>query len=474
MFSNNMDDVNSDTLIDSDEYQAMSHEKKNQLFLLIILCISIISIGLCIYYFINYFQRTKIKYDDGEDDPKNALYGCICDAGSSGTRVSVYRWPKRKENIIPRIKEVNRSRTNPGIHEMNETKLEESMNHLIGFCKEIINKESQNHCNLSDASFYLKATAGMRSISEEKRKKKLDFIRNIIRKSNLKFLKDDWVKVIDGNEEGLFGWISVNYLNDILFKNQNARRQIKMPYGSIDLGGYSLEITFSTNETIKEHNINLNFTQINYNIYSYSFQNYGQSRFKEILMEHIIKNSSKHGSSNIIENPCYLVGYNETYKLNNINYTFVGKTNISLCQQHIKFIMNLTRDEDKEKSINKVYQPKIPEDLKFYGISGLYWIAKTFKIAGDDFHSASELLAATDELCKKNWGDAIIHYKVEEKDKKHFKGYCSAGYYIYYFLVEGFKIDKEKKIFNFPAKINNNEVGWTLGAMSYEIGLLPL
>jgi hypothetical protein len=159
-----MDDMDSDTLLNTEEYKTMSAERKN------ILSISFLPIGLSIYCFINYFN--KIKYDDGGDNRENALYGCMCDAGSSGTRVSVYRWPKRKKNIIPRIKEVNRSRTNPGIHEMNETKLEESMNHLIGFCKEIINKESQNHCNLSDASFYLKATAGMRSISEEKRRKK--------------------------------------------------------------------------------------------------------------------------------------------------------------------------------------------------------------------------------------------------------------------------------------------------------------
>jgi hypothetical protein len=41
-------------------------------------------------------------------------------------------------------------------------------------------------------------------------------------------------------------------------------------------------------------------------------------------------------------------------------------------------------------------------------------------------------------------------------------------------LVEAFKIDNSRKVINFPAKINNIETGWTLGAMSYEIGLLPL
>ena len=128
-------------------------------------------------------------------------------------------------------------------------------------------------------------------------------------------------------------------------------------------------------------------------------------------------------------------------------------------------------NKESEKSMNDVYQPKIPEDLKFYGISGLYWIAKFFNIANDEYHSASEFLNVTEEFCKKKWEDAIKEYDV---DKEYLKNYCLYGYYVYYFLVEGFKIDKNKKILTFPEKINGIETGWTLGAMTYEIGLLPL
>ena len=478
MFSNNMDDMDSDILINPEEYKISSTEKKKKLVLIIILSISFLPIGLSIYCFINYFN--KIKYDDGGDNPENALYGCMCDAGSSGTRVSVYRWPKRKKNIIPDIAEIARHKTIPGIHQKNEKELEETMNTLIGFCKERIIESSKNASNLSDVSFYLRATAGMRSISKEEQKKKLDIIRNVIKKSHLKFLNDDWVKVIDGKEEGLFGWISVNYLNNILRNNENAEKQIEMPYGSIDLGGYSLEITFSTNETIKEHNISLNFTQIHYNLYSYSFQDYGQTRFIEILMESIF-NSSKSENSTIIANPCYLEGYNETYQFKNINYTFVGKTNITKCQEYIRSIMKINKENEKEKSMNNIYQPKIPDNLKFYGISGLYWIANFFfnltnnNTLENTTHSASEILTATDKLCKKKWEDALKDYNIsDKKDKENLKKYCSAGYYVYYFLVEGFKIDENKKLLNFPKTINGKEPAWTLGAMSYEIGLLPL
>ena len=467
---NNLEGVDYDSLVNESGGRVRPDKNKEFIVLIIIITISTICLGLSIYTFIDYSKQ--LKYDDGSFDPKNSFYGCMCDAGSSGTRVSVYRWPKGKKNTIPILTEVERKRKEPGIHQLNESKIEETMNELIDFCKNKISELSFNTKNLSEVSFYLKATAGMRSISKEEQNKKLDIIRNTIKKSKLQFLNDSWVKVIDGSEEGLFGWIDVNYLNKILFNNEKAGKQIEIPYGSIDLGGYSLEITFSTNETIKEHNINLNLSEVNYNLYSYSYQDYGQTRFYEILMEYIIKkHAEKHETSNNIENPCYLEGYKEKYKLKNINYTIEGKTNIALCQEYIKHIMNIS----SERPMNNIYQPKIPENIKFYGISGLYWIANFFELADNKYHSASEFLTAAEELCKKKWDEAINYYAIsEKKDKERLKRYCALGYYVYYFLVDGFKIDKNKKILNFPRKIGKDEVGWTLGAMSYEIGLLPL
>ena len=186
-------------------------------------------------------------------------------------------------------------------------------------------------------------------------------------------------------------------------------------------------------------------------------------------MESIIRNISKPESSNIISNPCYLEGYTETYEFENINYTIVGKNDIKLCQEYVRSAMNIS--EENEKSMNNVYQPKIPENMNFYGISGLYWIANFFKNADDKFHSASDFLNPIEEFCKKKWENAIKEYG---EDIYYLKNYCAIGYYVYYFLVDGFKIDKDKKILAFPEKINGIEPGWTLGAMSYEIDLLPL
>ena len=471
----NLDNSDIPTNVNSDEANKKVQENKTRkmtlIIIIVIACLMVIGSVIAIIIIFHKFGKDK-DYDDGGSDPESASYGCMCDAGSSATRVNVFRWPKRKENTIPVITQIGRLKINSGIHKQSENELKATMNTLIDYCKNTINESSSNTTNSTDISFYLRATAGMRSISVEEQNKKLDIIRKEIKNSTLKFLNDNWVKVMSGDEEGLFGWITGNYLNRILFENEKAGKQVEIPYGSIDVGGYSLEITFTTNETIKEHKINYGPSNINYNIYSYSFDKYGDDKFIEIYLETLI-NSYKSEDSNIIINPCYLEGYNETYEYQNINYTIVGNPNITLCREIIRSILKI--NEEEEKSMNNAYQPKIPEDLKFYGVSALYEIGDFFNMADNEFHSASEFLNLTEEFCKKRWEDAFKEKtKNNEDDDAYIKYFCILGYYAYSFLAEGFKIDKDKKNIKFVDTIDGVKTGWALGAMSYEIELLPL
>ena len=464
----NIEDANLDNLINNeDDKTKSSQDKKKKIILAIVIVSCIIIVGVVIFLIV-YFLKGP-NYDNGGKDPEHAFYGCMVDAGSSSSRVSVYRWPERKKNTIPFITEMNRTSTKPGMHKMTDSQIENAMDTLINFCKNKVMELSNNKTNLKDVNFYLKGTAGMRSISVEEQNRKLGIIRRKIRESNLNFLSDDWAKVIKGTEEGIYGWIAGNYLNKILFENEEAGKQKKVPYGSIDLGGYSLELTFGTNEVIKENNFTLNLSNVNYNLYTYSFHDYGQDRFNEIMLESFIDDYQAE-EENVIKYPCFLEGYRTLHEYKGKNYIIEGDVNISLCKEYIR--KNLKINEEPDKSMNNVYQPKIPEDLKFYGISGLYWIANFYKMDDDNFHSASEFLDAGAKFCNKKWEDAKKEYP--DIEEEHLKDYCISAHFVYYFIVDGFKIDKDKKIFSFRDEINDVELSWTLGAMSYEIGLQPL
>lgn len=62
----------------------------------------------------------------------------------------------------------------------------------------------------------------------------------------------DQVRIISGEEEGLYGWIAVNYLMDGFDKHEHAidseRRKHSSTYGFLDMGGASTQIAFEPSD----------------------------------------------------------------------------------------------------------------------------------------------------------------------------------------------------------------------------------
>ena len=166
--------INPEGLTDTEKNDISPLKRKRTLIIIIIVvsCVVIITVPIVLGVVLG----KQKSYDDGRTTPETNFYGCMCDAGSSSTRVSVYTWPQRKKNNIPVLTEVGRSTTNPGMHTMDENQIKDAMEHLTNYCRDRIIEISKNHSNVSEANFYLKATAGMRSIPVEEQNKKLDII----------------------------------------------------------------------------------------------------------------------------------------------------------------------------------------------------------------------------------------------------------------------------------------------------------
>lgn len=101
---------------------------------------------------------------------------------------------------------------------------------------------------LSSTPIYLLATAGMRLLPEDQREAVLAATCSYLRTFPF-HLPDcaDQVRVITGEEEGLYGWIAVNYLMDGFDKHEHASAGDRKPsstYGFLDMGGASTQIAF--------------------------------------------------------------------------------------------------------------------------------------------------------------------------------------------------------------------------------------
>ncbi|KAJ5558172.1 hypothetical protein N7535_008388 [Penicillium sp. DV-2018c] len=213
-------------------------------------------------------------------------YGVVLDAGSSGTRVHVYRWLRNQiarnkasaEELksLPEIKtkEAWTKKIRPGepcSNQCQPTTLSALTNcakgvssfahkpelvgpdhlaELLDHAKEIIPAE-----DAKDTPIFLLATAGMRLLGNLERQLLLDQICSYAR-HNSDFLLPDCgahIQVIPGVTEGLYGWIATNYLMgafDTPEKHDHGKGH--NTYGFLDMGGASAQIAFAPNATEAE------------------------------------------------------------------------------------------------------------------------------------------------------------------------------------------------------------------------------
>ncbi|KAK5078199.1 Golgi apyrase [Lithohypha guttulata] len=201
----------------------------------------------------------------GKSDKYN--YGVVLDAGSSGTRVYIYRWlrnalARAQESTIHKLPELETKdkwtkKVHPGVSTFGETPELVGTDHLkalVGHAVEYIPKDA-----IPNTPIFLLATAGMRLLPDQQRRNVLDSICSYLKTETDFFLPDCdlHIQVIPGETEGLYGWVAANYLLGG-FDNAEEHDHGKghRTYGFLDMGGASAQIAFAPNSTEAEKHAN--------------------------------------------------------------------------------------------------------------------------------------------------------------------------------------------------------------------------
>ena len=71
----------------------------------------------------------------------------------------------------------------------------------------------------------LKATAGLRLLERYQADALLKAVRDLFARYPFQFDPEDAVEIIDGTDEGIYGWVTVNYLLDKIGSNPQVRAQ---------------------------------------------------------------------------------------------------------------------------------------------------------------------------------------------------------------------------------------------------------
>lgn len=249
-------------------------------------------------------------------------YGVVLDAGSSGTRVHIYRWlnsQKAREKAsdaqlhsLPVIETKKKwtKKIHPGIstfgehpHDVGIEHLEDLLSHAL---KQIPSEDVPN------TPLFLLATAGMRILPERQRKQVLKEVCDFTRKTT-KFQLPDCdvhVQVIPGETEGLYGWIAANYL---LGGFDQPKDQGHHTYGFLDMGGASAQIAFAPNATEAEKHANdltlmrlrtLGGSPLEYKVFVTTWLGFGVNQARERYIKALLDSST----SKELPDPCLPTG----------------------------------------------------------------------------------------------------------------------------------------------------------------------
>ena len=338
----------------------------------------------------------------------------------------------------------------------------------------------------------VKATAGLRMLGPEMAQNILDAVRTrletvypfpVISK------EENGVVIMDGKDEGVYAWITTNYLLGKIGGPDTS------PTAAIfDLGGGSTQIVFEP--TFKgakggmpekladgDHKYKLTFGGRSFELYQHSHLGYGLMAARESIHKTLIEDmhSGNTGDSTWISqpiiNPCIAPGMDRSVEVKlsknhplgetiKVNMTGPSSPAPAQCRKLAEKILF----KEKECSLapcsfNGVHQPSLEKTFSredVYTFS--YFFDRTEALGMPESFTLNELHRLTDQVCggEPHW-DVFASVPGALEELKGRPEHCLDLNFMSALLHTGYEmpIDREVKI---AKKIKGNELGWCLGA----------
>ncbi|CAG2168253.1 unnamed protein product, partial [Oppiella nova] len=231
-----------------------------------VLTLTSVAIGLCgLVLIITLFTATGgyVPFD----------YGVVLDAGSSHTQITLYHWKANKERCTGVVEQLDTCRIEGGISGYNITDVSVVGEDLMQCVRNVSTKIDRERLMLTP--LYLGATAGMRLLNitaPMKVKSIFDLIHKVFTLNTQLQIKT--IDIISGQNEGLFSWVTNNYLMSKLVVDRFDTQSPNSTIGMLDMGGASAQIAFrgldtSGNVTDRD-DVNVRLYGINHTVHASS------------------------------------------------------------------------------------------------------------------------------------------------------------------------------------------------------------
>ena len=222
---------------------------------------------------------------------RDNTFGLIIDGGSGGSRMHIYMWQPRLFDhapvpyTVPVTKVAWKFGVSPGVEHIAPNDMATYLTPLLEFAERLL---LPNKAQWHTYPIFLKATGGLRERREGQREEILGAVRTYLNTTGFWFMHD-FARVISGEEEGTYGWLSINWLSESLgLASQTLCKsgvaggctgQADPHYtlGALDLGGSSTQITFfPPTQDILANMFRLQIGErSHWNLYTHSFLHFG-------------------------------------------------------------------------------------------------------------------------------------------------------------------------------------------------------
>ncbi|ERE80341.1 ectonucleoside triphosphate diphosphohydrolase 1-like protein, partial [Cricetulus griseus] len=445
-----------------------------------------------------------------QNKPLPENYGIVLDAGSSHTNLYIYKWPAEKENDTGVVYQLEECQVKgPGISKYAQKTNE--IDTYLAECMQMSTKliPASKH---RETPVYLGATAGMRLLRMES-EQAADRVLAAVSRSLSKYPFDfQGAKIITGQEEGAYGWITINYLLGRFTQEQrwltliSTDHQKQETFGALDLGGASTQITFvPLNSTIEapENSLQFRLYGEDYSVYTHSFLCYGkdQALWQKLAMD--IQASTTEFSSalltsgpqpphpvssgGILRDPCFHPGFKKVVNVSELygspctkrfekklpfdQFQIQGTGDYEQCQQSILKLFNNSYCPYSHCAFNGVFLP--PLHGNFGAFSAFYFVMDFFgKMAKDSVSSPEKTTETLKKFCSKPWEE--VKTASPTVKEKYLNEYCFSGAYILTLLLQGYSFTANSwNQIHFMGKIKDSNAGWTLGYMLNLTNMIP-
>lgn len=259
-------------------------------------------------------------------------FGIVIDAGSSGSRLQIYSWKdpnvvldEQGDVVRDKLPKVEKGvqegddwimKAEPGLSTFadNPEGVHKYLAPLLEHARTQIPPSLE-----SETPLFLLATAGMRLLTPVQQARVLSATCKYLKGASTFRIDDESkdgpcgssVRIITGEEEGLYGWIAVNYLMDGFYGKDK-----KTTYGFLDMGGASTQIAFEPSDTLsgdKENLVDVRLRllggdEVNHSVFVTTWLGYGTNQARERYVaktvEQFKKTSLETSESPSIPDPC--------------------------------------------------------------------------------------------------------------------------------------------------------------------------